>query len=58
MHVGVQHPVNRAVSGDVQQPAALLLGELAVELQLTLDVIQLSGPVMAVQEPRAARSRS
>src|SRR5260370_19284565 len=48
-HVGVQRAMNRAALGHLQEPGALLAGELAVELQLALDMVQLAGPGFAVR---------
>ena len=38
----MQRATNRAAFGDVQQPGALLVGELTLELQLALNVVQLA----------------
>src|SRR5260370_27620625 len=48
-HLGVQRAMNRAALGHLQEPGALLAGELAVELQLALDMVQLAGPGFAVR---------
>jgi len=44
----MQRAMNRAAFGDIQQPGALFLGELALELQLAVDPVQLAGPRFAV----------
>src|SRR5260370_32535417 len=41
--------MNRAALGHLQEPGALFSGELAVELQLALDMVQLAGPGFAVR---------
>src|SRR5260370_38901784 len=48
-HLGVQRAMNRAALGHLQEPGALLAGELAVELQFALDMVQLAGPGFAVR---------
>src|ERR1700749_3876980 len=38
-HFGVQHAMDRAAFGDVQEPGTLVGGELTVELQLALNAV-------------------
>ena len=40
--------MNRAAFGNIQQPGALVLGELTLELQLAVDPVQLADPGFAV----------
>ncbi len=45
----MQRATNRAAFGDVQQPGALLIGELTLELQLALNVVQLAASRFAAR---------
>lgn len=44
----MQCAMNRAAFGYVQKPGALVVGELTLELNLALNVVQLAGPRFAV----------
>lgn len=48
----MQRAVNRTAFGDVQEPGALLVGELTVELHLALNVVQLSDAGFATRAVR------
>jgi lipoic acid synthetase len=59
----MQRAMNRAAFGDIQKPGALLVGELALELHLAVNVVQLAGPrfaacaVLGVDAPMAQPHR-